>query len=304
LPKNKLFGQIFAQNLSIVKYYFTYLSFLFLILLAFYQYGRYDDKIMGRRQERIARIVQTLQINRPASIRELAGILEVSEITIRRDLDRLARDNIIRFMHAGAVLNPEIQPSIEQPRYSLTEAGATHADVKMRIGRKAASLIEAGDIVIVDSGSTTEYVARSIPAELPLTVLCFALNILVEARRKKECRLIFCGGTLHGNTLMFESPEGVQMVRRYRANKAFISAYGVSEKLGVTCANSYEVEIKKAALASSLTRILVADSSKFGKIQPAWFADLGDFDAVISDTGLPDPYREVLRERGITLHLA
>jgi DeoR family deoxyribose operon repressor len=177
------------------------------------------------------------------------------------------------------------------------------AEEKVRIGRRAASLIEPNDIVIIDSGSTTECLARSIPADLPVTVICFALNVLVEAHRNPACRLVFAGGALHENTMMFESPEGAQLVRRYRANKAFLSASGVSERLGVTCANPYEVETKKAALASSLTRVLLADSSKFGRIQPAYFAELTDFELIITDSGLAAQTAESIRARGIELEI-
>lgn len=259
-------------------------------------------KQMERKQERHSRIIRTLQINQAASIRDLARELGVSDITIRRDLRELARAHTVRLMPAGAVLSPELQASAEQPRYSLNEAGATRLEEKRRIGARAASLIEENDIVIVDSGSTTECLVRDLPPERPITLLCFALNILVEAHRRPECRVIAAGGTLHENTLMLESPEGVQLIRRFRAHKAFISAAGIHEKLGVTCANDYEVEMKKAALASSLTRILVADSSKFGRVRAAHFAELSDFDMVITDSGLPDEVLEGLRAMGIACH--
>jgi DeoR family deoxyribose operon repressor len=255
-----------------------------------------------KKPERIGQIIETLQATYSASIRELARKLAVSEMTIRRDLELLARDNIVRLVHAGAVLNPENLGG-SQPKYSLTEAGTHMAEEKLRIGRQAASLIEPNDIVIIDSGSTTECLARSIPADLPVTVICFALNVLVEAHRNPACRLVFAGGALHENTLMFESPEGAQLVRRYRANKAFVSASGVNQRLGVTCANSYEVETKKAALASSLTRILLVDSSKFGRIQPAYFAELTDFELIITDSSLPPETAERIRELGIGLQV-
>jgi DeoR family deoxyribose operon repressor len=255
-----------------------------------------------KKPERIGQIIETLQATYSASIRELARKLAVSEMTIRRDLELLARDNIVRLVHSGAVLNPENLGGL-QPKYSLTEAGARMAEEKVRIGRRAASLIEPNDIVIIDSGSTTECLARSIPADLPVTVICFALNVLVEAHRNSACRLVFAGGALHENTLMFESPEGAQLVRRYRANKAFLSASGVSERLGVTCANSYEVETKKAALASSLTRVLLVDSSKFGRIQPAYFAELTDFELIITDSGLAPQTAESIRALGIELQI-
>lgn len=257
---------------------------------------------MNRRRERIATIIQLLQVQNAASVRELAERLSVSEMTIRRDLNLLARDNIVKVLHSGAVLNPGSLGGY-QPRYSLAEAGSQRVEEKMRIGRRAAFLLGEGDIVIIDSGSTTECLAKNIPEELALTVLCYALNILVEVHRREKCSVVFAGGSLHENSLMFECAEGVRLIRRYRANKAFISASGVSDKLGVTCTNLYETEAKKASIHSSLQRILLVDSSKFGKIQPAYFAELDAFTSVITDSGIPEEYEELVRSLGIDLQV-
>ena len=256
---------------------------------------------MSNRRERLAAIVEILQNQNAATLAELAGELSVSEMTIRRDLNLLAQDNIVKVLHSGAVLNPG---SVGSSRYSLTEAGALKREMKTAIGMRAASLLEEGDIIIIDGGSTTEYLAQSIPETLQLTVLCWALNILVEVHRRETCSLMFAGGNLHENSLVFESPEGIELVNRYRANKAFLSASGVSEKLGVTCTNAYEVEMKKAAIRSSLERILLVDSSKFGTIQPAYFADLREITAVVTDSGIPTEYAEHIRSLGIALHIA
>jgi DeoR family deoxyribose operon repressor len=255
------------------------------------------------KEDRIQQILETLQSrsSRAASIHELADQFAVSEMTIRRDLEALAQNNFVHLVHSGAVLSTS---ETSQPRYSLAEAGAHMAEEKMRIGRMAAKLVEAHDIVIVDSGSTTENLVKAIPNGLPLTLICFSLNVLVEAHRNESCKIVFAGGVLHENTLMFESPEGTQLVRRYRANKAFLSASGVNERLGVTCANPYEVETKKAAIASSLQRILLADSSKFERINPSHFAELADFQTIVSDTGLSEENVNRLREMGIRLELA
>ena len=256
---------------------------------------------MSNRRERLAAIVEILQSKNAATLAELAGELSVSEMTIRRDLNLLAQDNIVKVLHSGAVLNPG---SVGSSRYSLTEAGALRREQKTAIGRRAAALLEEGDIIIIDGGSTTEYLAQHIPETLQLTVLCWALNILVEVHRRETCSLMFAGGSLHENSLVFESPEGIELVNRYRANKAYLSASGVSEKLGVTCTNAYEVEMKKASIRSSLERILLVDSSKFGTIQPAYFADLSEITTVVTDSGIPAEYAEHIRSLGIALHIA
>jgi DeoR family deoxyribose operon repressor len=255
---------------------------------------------MSNRRDRLSAIVQILQDQNAATVPELAETLSVSEMTIRRDLSLLAQDNVVRLVHSGAVLNPRI---MESSRYSLAEAGTQKRELKLAIGARAATLLEAGDIVIIDGGSTTEYLARNIPDGLPLTILCWALNILIEVRRRDSCSVVFAGGTVHENSLVAESPEGVQLINRYRANKAFISASGVSEKLGITCTNTYEIEVKKAAIRSSLGRILLVDSGKFGTIQPAYFAELSEFTAVVTDAGISREYAEHIRSLGIRLYM-
>ena len=255
-----------------------------------------------KKRARLTKIVDILQACGGASIHELAGALRVPEMTVRRDLAILAEDDVVRLVRAGAALTPSAGQAA-QPRYSLNEAGGTRVEQKMRIGREAAALVQPKDIIIMDSGSTTECLARSLPADTEVTVICFALNLLVELHKRKNCRIVFAGGALHENTLMFESPESVQLIRRYRANKAFISASGVSDRLGVTCSNTYEVDTKKAAIASSLTRILLADSSKFGSIRPAHFAEIGEFDVVITDTELPEEAADRIRALKVGLTL-
>ena len=97
---------------------------------------------MGKRQDRIDRIVQTLQTRSAATIQELSRDFGVSDITIRRDLSRLAQENVVRLLHSGAVINPDLAPS-ELPRYSLAEEGAVHAAEKQRIGRVAAAMVDS-----------------------------------------------------------------------------------------------------------------------------------------------------------------
>jgi DeoR family deoxyribose operon repressor len=255
-----------------------------------------------KRQDRIARILETLAETGSASIRDLAASLEVSEMTIRRDLELLSGEGKVRLLHSGAL--PAASPADGAHRgFSLSDVRGPGAEEKMRIGRKAASLVEAGDVLIIDAGATTEWLTRSLPPELPVTILCFALNIALEAGRHPAHRVVLAGGALSGETLVCESPEGVELIRRYRANKAFLSAGGASDTLGVTTIDASEAELKKAAVASSQTRILLADSRKFGRVTPSWFADLGDFDAIVTDPGISLEYVEIVRQLGIALHV-
>lgn len=253
------------------------------------------------RNQRIKRIVDFLRLKNVATIKELSIRLDVSEMTIRRDLNYLAEDQVVEIIPGGAIFRTSSDRSGGDEKYLITHEGTKRTREKMKIGQRAASLIEPNDTVVLDVGSTTEYLAKFIPEDYPITVLCYALNLLVEIYRKKNCTPIFAGGYFHANTLMFSSPGGLDLIRATRSDKAFISAAGVHDSLGVTCANAYEIEAKKSVMTASKTKILLADSSKFGKTRYAHFADLQDFDIVITDEDVGEEYRRSIQERNIAL---
>ena len=136
---------------------------------------------------------------------------------------------------------------------------------------------------------------------MPITVLTYALNIINIVCNKLNCAPIIAGGTYYRNTLSFIGPSCIELMKQIRASKVFISASGVSDKLGVTGLNLYEIEPKKAAIESSNTRILMADSSKFDQVKIAHIADLSEFDIIITDANVPPRYEEYAREHDITL---
>lgn len=261
---------------------------------------------MGKKSNRQYNILAVLQQKNGISVKELAELLDVSEMTVRRDLHELAESNALRLFHGGAILNPEYpQPKaiIDKTnwQYQVKTEDIRNVDRKRRIGQKAAELIEENDIIIIDSGSTTIHLSEAIPDDFPFTSIFWALNILDALKAKENCSMIFAGGYYHENSMMFESPEGVALISRNRANMGFFAAGGVSDRLGVTNNNPYAVDIKQASLASSLRRILLVDSSKFGDIKPAHYAELTDFETIITDDGVPEEYAELIDKLGIEL---
>lgn len=255
------------------------------------------------RHQRIKQITNLFQVKNVINIKELIKQFNVSEMTIRRDLNLLSKDNVIELIPGGAILKIEAATGDEEEPYLITHAEMKRMREKMRIGKKAASLIEANETLIIDIGSTTEHIARFIPEQVPVTILCYGMNILAEIHRKKNCHPILAGGYYHSDTLMFESQEGIQLIKKTRADKAFISAAGVSEELGVTTPNHYEVVTKQAALKSAKTKILTVDSSKFGVIKTAYFANLNEFDIVITDSEISEEYRDIIDNLGLELYV-
>lgn len=258
---------------------------------------------MARSNYRTDFILNNLSVNGFVSIKELSKRLEVSEMTVRRDLRELSKENIVTLIPGGAVLKRNSPIDTDEDKYLIQAAESLMLEEKIKISRKAASLIEPNDVIVIDTGSTTENIPKFIPENMPLTVICYALNILFNVYENKNWKLIFPGGYFHGDTLMLESPEGIEMIKRIRANKAFISAAGVSEKLGVTCATAYEKETKRAVIESSDKKILLVDSTKFGKIKISHFADLTDFDIVITDSGISKEFVNIIKNIGIKLYI-
>ena len=100
---------------------------------------------------------------------------------------------------------------------------------------------------------------------------------------------------------MFESPDGISLIEKTRATKVFISASGIHDKLGVTCSNNYEVPTKCAIIGSSLERILLVNSDKFGKVKSSYFADLSDFNTIITDSGISQEWINYISQLNINL---
>jgi len=258
---------------------------------------------MAVKDKRFQYILKKLSVSGFADIRELSERLNVSEMTIRRDLGELSQNNLIKLIHGGAILQRDESFEKEQDRYLIEKAGSLKIQEKIKICQKAASLINRDDIIIIDTGTTTEYIPNYIPKNLPISVVCYTLNILFKVYENEKWKLIFPGGHFHRNTLMFESEEGNKMIQRMRANKAFISAAGVSDRLGVTCATLYEKETKKSVIESSDKKILLVDSSKFGKIEISHFANLPDFDVIITDKNISKKCAERIKELNIELYI-
>lgn len=257
---------------------------------------------MAKREERLSEIVSTVEEAGAVSIRDLAQRMEVTQMTIRRDLRSLDERKLIRLFHGVAVARTTEGPNrAVEDDYSIDLAEGAHVDAKTRIGKAAASLVGANDIVYLDAGSTTEATLRALNPEMPLTLMSPGLNIINLASMKQQWQLVCPGGFFHRGPIVFEGEVAAEFLSRTRLQWAFISAAGVDPRLGVTCTNHYEVRTKRAAIRCSKERVLVADSSKFGQTQIGHFAELGDFTVVITDTELEAQHAKTIRELGLEL---
>ena len=252
---------------------------------------------MGKPEKRIAQMLEILKQERGVSVKDLASRLDVSEVTVRRDIEKLKKNQQVNFV-SGAVM----YASSEDKSYQLLEEEVKNYPEKDRIAQKAASLIEEDDVVIFDVGTTAAQVVKYIPEEINITAVCCTVNTLIELRKKKNVQIIFLGGYFHRGTEMFESQEGIRLLERTCATKVFSTAAGVSEMLGVTCVNNYEIGIKTAAIKSALKKILLVDSTKFDRVRSGRFASLDDFDVIITDQGISPRWKEITQELEIEFY--
>lgn len=252
-----------------------------------------------KQRHRLERIHSILEEKAYIPIKELSEQLQVSEMTIRRDFSQFSNTEKLSLVN-GVILRGV--PGDENPDvYELAIAGSRREREKEAIGRLAASLICSGDVIALDVGTTTEQIAKFLSRDMDITVICYSFNILSRLRHNQLSKIIFGGGIFREDSQTFEGEEAVRLIKKYRINKAFISAAGVSEKLGITCMGSYEVPLKRAVIESSDERILVFDSSKHNQVKPAYFADLDTFQTIITDQQLSDKAEDCYKKKKIKL---
>lgn len=225
--------------------------------------------------ERRQLILEALTRHGRVEVTALAQSLQVSEDTVRRDLKALTEQGFLQKTHGGAVLLATAQipfPTRNQIRTS----------VKASIGAAAAALVEPGQTLFIDAGSTTREMARVL--NVPnLTVITNSLDVANVLAERNGIELVMCGGLWCASERYFSGPTALATIESYRADTAFIGACAVHSKLGVTANGAGDARIKAAMIKNAATAVLLADESKFGQITAHAVADLARFDRVITD---------------------
>ncbi|WP_321843530.1 DeoR/GlpR family DNA-binding transcription regulator [Paraburkholderia bannensis] len=256
---------------------------------------------MASKEQRSDQILGMLDSRHFMSIGDLAKSLDVSEMTIRRDVRDLADAGKLRAVYGGVA---SLENGSTVSGYNAQTERSQHAEEKRRIALAASKLLTPGDVVILDSGTTVQQLAECLPADGAYTFICYSLNTINVLAKREETTVISLGGVLSTKSYTFSGPDAVQAMQRYRANKAFIGATGYELKHGLTCSYVEDCSWKQAAMQCSVERILLVDSSKFGKVSTCSFADVDDFNTVITDSGVPDRYRIDLETKGLKVVIA
>jgi DeoR family transcriptional regulator, deoxyribose operon repressor len=250
---------------------------------------------MSRNKERLEQALKILDTRHFVSIGELALSLDVSEMTVRRDVRKLAETGLVRLVYGG-VASPE--KNDQKMNYSIEVEQELHTQAKQRIAQRATEFIAPGDVAFLDSGTTVQHFAQCLRPEDAYTIISYSLNTLNVVTKLPECTVIVPGGVFSPRSLVFSGVDAVNVIRKYRANKAFFGATGYEIKHGLTCSYVEECPLKQAVMESSVERILLLDSSKFGKVSTCSFAPMKDFSIVITDKGISPEYAQNIRAQG------
>ncbi len=248
---------------------------------------------MNKKNKRLYNIQQDLQNNPFTEIADLAKKYDVSEMTIRRDLKEIENETTTP------------QTDVPEPsfmEYNFRKQSLTYPDAKRRIAEYAVSLLEPNDSIILDTGTTCHQIAELLPKDIPLTAIVYNSNTLPLLLERPNIKIIFCGGYYHHASQSFESEENLQLLKRLRASKVFVSTSGI-EQIGLTCFDQYEVQTKQAAINSGFKKILVTDSSKFGVVKASYFSNINTMDLIITDTNLSEEWQTYLTEQGVEFKL-
>lgn len=243
--------------------------------------------------ERRTKTLDLLNSNGQVSVTELSRIFNVSEVTIRNDLAHLEKKGLLIKTRGGGIKTQRV--GIDQ---HLNEKAKICSREKQAIGRKAASLINDGDTVIIDSGTTTLEVAKNLKDIRNLTVVTNALNIASQLIND-QIRLILLGGLLRNESLSLIGPIPESSIKNFYCDKLFVGVDGIDSRAGIFTPNPEEAELNRLMIESSKEVIVVADSTKFKRKSFAFIAPMSKVDTIITDSKIPEDELRNLRNIGV-----
>lgn len=252
--------------------------------------------------ERQRLILEQLRVAGQASASQLARQLGVSLMTIRRDLNALAERGLVVRVHGGALL-PDRSP-LDEP---IRAKRALHREAKRRIARAAAALVEPGQTVILDAGTTTGSVARELLRRRlkDLTVVTSDLDIARWMAEEPRYRVFCVGGLVQPRVLALMGDHAVRFLEGIHAHHAFIGTDAFDAAAGVTTRTVEKVRLKQTMVRAAREATLVADFSKYGRVLLATVLPLGAFRRIITDApadpGALEPLRQASQAQGFEL---
>ncbi len=232
------------------------------------------DKIF--QEERIQEIAKLLERENRVLITDLCERFNTTPVTIRKDLDLLESQGVLKRTHGGAILHRPLFRGL-----ALTEKEKLNSEEKERIAGAAVKMISEGDVVILDSGSTTTFLARKMKNLKGITVITNAVNIALELA-DTELEVVLTGGSLQKNSSTLVGPLAEDVLRKISADKLFHGVDGIDYELGLTTPDIIEASTSRVMMERAGENILLADSSKFGRRSLGVICQMKEVDKIIT----------------------
>jgi DeoR family transcriptional regulator, myo-inositol catabolism operon repressor len=250
---------------------------------------------MPMRSKRIEEIKNYIYTNRTVTLEELCNKFDVSMSTLRRDLDDVLHEGNIKKIYGG------VTATQKKGLVSFDERNIANREQKERIAIKAASLVENGDIIFIDSGTTTLHMIEAIKDKNDITILTNNIEIIMQAIPYENINIISLSGTLNRKTLSFTGTMAAQVLQNYNISKAFMASTGFSIENGITNSSPLETDLKQMAVQRSRQTYLLADSTKSGVISLMTYCTLDKLDALITDNRPPKDICDFMEQHGIRI---
>lgn len=245
-------------------------------------------------RERKAHILEVLRRDHRIVAKALSRELGLSEDTIRRDLRELAGEGLLQRVHGGAL------PSSPALR-NLTGRWEVSPEAKDSIARVAARLVQPGQIVFLDGGTTAVQMARHLPRDLRATVVTHSPSIAVELADHPGVEVELIGGRLFKHSVVAVGAVAAEAIARIRADTYFMGVTGVHPELGLTTGNLEEAAIKRALSRQAAETVVLASREKLGAASPFLILPFPEIDTLIVEHGLPHELVEPYRRLNVTI---
>jgi DeoR family transcriptional regulator of aga operon len=245
-------------------------------------------------EERRQHILSLIQKNGRVLVDELSTDLDLSKITIRKDLDYLQSKDLVVRTHGGAL--PAHAGALSDP--TIQEKKELHHEEKVKIAKAAAAMVSEGQCIILDSGTTTTEIARAILSFRNLTVITNALNIAADLARS-DFEIILIGGTLRKNSLSVVGPLAEDVLKEIHADIVFMGVDGFDIEIGLTTPNLLEARVNRAMVKAAQKVVAVCDSSKFNRRSLSLIIGTSSIDHVITDSKLGADNVQSIRDAGV-----
>lgn len=246
--------------------------------------------------ERQKKIMDFLSRDGAVSVSKLSSELNVTEETIRRDLEKLEKNESLRRTHGGAV--PIDGTTFE---LSLEKRKSTNVEAKKNLAKKASQCIVSGDTVFLDASTTTFFMAKEIKSMKNVTVITNSIRVLAELMGCDGLKVIAVGGIAGVNQSFVGNFAEQSIEENYFANKMFFSSKGITKDAGILESNEEECGIKKKMIKNSTKRYYLCDKTKIGRIGFIKLADFSTIHALITEIDLEPEIKEKLIEADVEI---